>query len=639
MIPIKKIMKKDFPKLSPSESVGSAVKVMEKMNVDYLVVEEGGEIEGVVTSHELVGYPSSRLITDCGIQSIDIISEETLIDDAFKVLKGKKVNFLVILNKEGIPNGVLNREIIISFLYQELKKTYKELKQEITERKKAKEESQLFQNLINQSYDAVFVIDPETSLFLYANDKACSNLGYTREELLNMTFVDIEEAIPDNSSWKVYVEEAQKKGFVVLLGKHKRKDGTMFTVEVNAKPITYEKRDYLITVARDITEREQMEEVITRQLIEMERFNSELKSSKAFVSAILDSTIDAILTIDEKRVIQSVNKRTFDMFGYDENELLGINLGNILCETYRTEFEKNVSHHLKKKEGISIIHGIRALKKSGQEFDCEIAISEIDVSFSQKRPRFSVVIHDITERKQMEEELRQSEKLASIGQLAAGVAHELNNPTMGILNFAQYCLKHTQKDDKRYPVLEDIERETKRCIDIVQNLLTFSRLEKEVDKVYQKEAISVIFDRVLKLLSYRIEKSHVDVALDIPEVIPDIWMNANNMQQAILNLITNALDAVEEKKNRRIQIGTQLGGAFVHVTIADNGSGIPPEVLPKIFDPFFTTKPAGKGTGMGLSISHGIIANHGGKMTCESKFGEGTEFKILLPIKRGDEYE
>ena len=340
MISVKQIMKKDFSTLPFSNNVGSAIEIMEKINVDYLLIEEEGEIKGMVTSREIVGYPSSRLLIDCTITPVSTISEETSLDKALELLEENKVNLLTVLNKEGIPNGVLNREIIISFLYQELKKTNEELKQEIIERRKAQEDSQLFQNLINQSYDAVFVIDPETSRFLYVNDKACSNLGYTREELLNMTFVDIEEGIPDNPSWKEHVKEAQKKGFMVLLGKQKRKDGTTFSVEVNAKPVNHEKRDYLITVARDITEREQMEELITRQLIELERFNSQLKSSRAFLTAILDSTIDAILTIDDNGRIRSVNKRTLELFGFEENELLNLNLNDFLSDFNIPEVKK-----------------------------------------------------------------------------------------------------------------------------------------------------------------------------------------------------------------------------------------------------------------------------------------------------------
>ena len=172
MISVKQIMKKDFSTLPFSNNVGSAIEIMEKINVDYLLIEEEGEIKGMVTSREIVGYPSSRLLIDCTITPVSTISEETSLDKALELLEENKVNLLTVLNKEGIPNGVLNREIIISFLYQELKKTNEELKQEIIERRKAQEDSQLFQNLINQSYDAVFVIDPETSRVVYLNVNA-----------------------------------------------------------------------------------------------------------------------------------------------------------------------------------------------------------------------------------------------------------------------------------------------------------------------------------------------------------------------------------------------------------------------------------------------------------------------------------
>jgi len=140
MIPIKKIMKKDFSRLSSSQSVGSAVKVMEKMDIDYLLIEEEGEIKGMVTSRELVGYPSSRLILDCVIQPIGILSEEALADEALKALKQKAVTFLLVLSKDGKPVGVINQEIIINSLFQQLRKLNKEKDRDITERKQAEEQ-------------------------------------------------------------------------------------------------------------------------------------------------------------------------------------------------------------------------------------------------------------------------------------------------------------------------------------------------------------------------------------------------------------------------------------------------------------------------------------------------------------------
>jgi len=256
---------------------------------------------------------------------------------------------------------------------------------------------------------------------------------------------------------------------------------------------------------------------------------------------------------------------------------------------------------------------------------------------------------EITERKRVEKELKrlytelkesqfqliQAEKMSAVGTFVAGVAHELNNPITAILHFVQYCIKHTSKEDRLYSILQDIERETRSYIDTTQNLLTFSHMQRE-KKVHQKESLNTILNRVLKLLSYRIEKNNISVSKNISIGVPDIPMNVNNIQQVFLNLLNNALDALKESKRKKIDIDILCEGKYVKVTIADSGCGITPENIDNIFDPFFTTKPIGQGTGLGLSLCQSIINAHNGEITCESVPGQGTKFIILLPVTAKD---
>ncbi|UCH93560.1 MAG: GHKL domain-containing protein [Candidatus Aminicenantes bacterium] len=226
----------------------------------------------------------------------------------------------------------------------------------------------------------------------------------------------------------------------------------------------------------------------------------------------------------------------------------------------------------------------------------------------------------------------QTEKLRTLGTMAAGIAHELNNPMMGILNYVQYCLKHTAADDRRHPVLTDAEKEIRRCIYIVENLLTFSRTETVDRKWQEKVKLASIIDRILRLLSYKISTDHISITKKYAENIPDILSDVNQMEQVFLNLINNALDALKPGNKKEIHIEMQTKGNFLEVTIADTGCGIKPGDLSKIFDPFFTTKEAGMGTGLGLSVVSSIIREHGGKITCESEPAQGTTFKVFLPI-------
>ena len=243
------------------------------------------------------------------------------------------------------------------------------------------------------------------------------------------------------------------------------------------------------------------------------------------------------------------------------------------------------------------------------------------------------IIRDISDQKGMQLQLVQAEKMSALGNMAAGVAHELLNPMMGMLNFAQYCIEHTDEGDPRYQVLQDIERETRRCTSIVTNLTTFSRMGIQDKEGYQKESFATIIDRVVRLLSYRIERQCASITQRIDEGTSKVWIRANSMQEVLLNLISNALDAVEDSKKKEICVEVHREGDFIQVTVVDSGCGIGPEHIEKIYDPFFTTKPIGHGTGLGLTVSRSIIYSHGGDITCESKPGAGTTFNILLPVE------
>ncbi|TAK73101.1 MAG: HAMP domain-containing histidine kinase [Gammaproteobacteria bacterium] len=227
--------------------------------------------------------------------------------------------------------------------------------------------------------------------------------------------------------------------------------------------------------------------------------------------------------------------------------------------------------------------------------------------------------------------LIQSEKMRALGVLTAGVAHELNNPMMGILNFIQYCLKKTDANDKRFEPLKDAEHETKRCIDIVTNLLTFSHLEKEGEEDFKPVNVATIIKRVSKILTYRLRNEDVTLIEEVPENLPLIMGHENRLQQVILNLVTNALDAMKktETKVLRLQVSCKMDN--LKLLIEDSGEGMDEDTKKQIFDPFFTTKPAGSGTGLGLSVCDSIIKEHHGNIICHSEKNKGTIFYITLP--------
>jgi PAS domain S-box-containing protein len=321
--------------------------------------------------------------------------------------------------------------------------------------------------------------------------------------------------------------------------------------------------------------------------------------------------------------------------------------GELLLRKWKSGIGKIVP----KKWHNSIAKALASEKDVEEEEEVEGRVFSIAVASIKDAGYVNLYARDVTERKSAEEYLQQSyarleeqsislaqsEKMNAVGTLVAGTAHELNNPVMGILNFAEHCIKHTSKEDELYTVMEDIEHEARRCAEIVQNLLTFSHTGQDDRRAYQKGRLSEILDRVLKLLAYRIEEQEVSLTQHPAEDTPEIWMDSDGMQQVLLSLVTNSLDAMEDCEKKDLNVNIRDEGEFVKMTIVDSGCGIPPESIGSLFDPFFTTKPVGEGTGLGLSVSQGIVKAHHGRITCESEPGVGTQFIVLLPVERRKE--
>ena len=197
----------------------------------------------------------------------------------------------------------------------------------------------------------------------------------------------------------------------------------------------------------------------------------------------------------------------------------------------------------------------------------------------------------------------ESQKLREIGNLTAGVAHELNNPLTGILNFADCGIRFTSEADQNISVLQDISRETRRCIDIVQNLLTFSHShsDRSADPMVRAVRCAEVFDRVHRLLSHRIQRDQVQIEVAVEEDVPEIQTQVDALQQVLLNVASNALDALKGRPEKTIHVHIAPQDLGLEIVIRDSGCGIPEDHLQKIFDPFFTTKKKGEGTGLGLA--------------------------------------
>ncbi len=235
-------------------------------------------------------------------------------------------------------------------------------------------------------------------------------------------------------------------------------------------------------------------------------------------------------------------------------------------------------------------------------------------------------------------ETARSEKLASVGLLAAGIAHELNNPLTGVLTFSYLVRKNLADGSRDAEDLDLVIRETKRCATIIRRLLDFSR-EKTPEKTFCN--LNKLIQEVTQLIEQPAQLDNVDITTDLDEQLPAIWLDENLIKQVVMNMLVNAQHAIETAGNITIktrfhsaQAATESGTAptsMAEITITDTGCGISAEDLQRIFDPFFTTKGVGKGTGLGLSVSHGTVEAHGGTIEVDSIVGTGTEFRIYLP--------
>jgi len=334
---------------------------------------------------------------------------------------------------------------------------------------------------------------------------------------------------------------------------------------------------------------------------------------------------DAIIIFGLNRVILQANEAAYHYFP-TKGRLIGQPVDELL-------FSLEEDHPFKKK--------IVELQPSSSELHIENKIYECHCYpiFNDSNVHFASIIYleDVTAKRRIEAQLIQSGKLAAIGEMAAGVAHELNNPLTAIMGNAQLLLRKAEIDDRNYRLLEAIYECGKRSKNIIQNLLTFSRQD---EYLFESCSVNESVHQALGLIGNQLSRQGIQVEAILDDTLPDIEGSCQQIGQIILNLLLNAKDALEDsdKSDKHITLKTLLEeeSTSIVLTVTDNGCGMGEDVLSEIFHPFYTTKNATKGHGLGLSVSIGIAQSHGGTLQAESALGEGSCFILRLPIP---EYE
>jgi two-component system, NtrC family, sensor kinase len=348
----------------------------------------------------------------------------------------------------------------------------------------------------------------------------------------------------------------------------------------------------------------------------------EIARLKDFSENIVESLNVGVLAVDLDGIVESWNTRMEQLFGVVRQEAVGRQLSSLLPEELAREIAARGDA-----EQITGIYKQR-LQHQGKLLTLNVSITPL-VSKASERIGRLLLFDDVTQRERMEEQMSQTEKLTSLGLLAAGVAHEVNTPLAVISNYIQMLAKQMPESDPRHSIIEKIVKQTFRASEIVNNLLNFSRTgaaeASDVD-------VNRVVEETLSLVAHPLKTSQIRVVKQLGEPLPAVRGSANKLQQVFLNLFLNARDAMPG--GGLLEVRTAAHNGSVEIEIADTGAGIAREHIHRIFDPFFTTKASGRGTGLGLSVTYGIIKEHSGKIDVRSTPGKGTSFHVEFPAVR-----
>ena len=480
---------------------------------------------------------------------------------------------------------------------------------DITDRREAERR---YRELFDSIQEGLFFATPD-GRFLDVNDAMVRMLGYaSREELLRADVSPHLYPVPEarDKFLRALSERGVLRNYEETL---RRKDGTLLHTLQN------------ITAVRDARGRIGQIRGLMLDVTEQKTFQSQLQRERDFNQKILNTTQSMILVLDTAGLISYANRRCYEA-GFQENELIGNRLVDWVEATHQEDFDAAL-------ETTAHGHQVENLELRVRRGDG--SMGHFSISLSPMRDEQNavnsvvVVMTDITDAALLQAKLAHSEKMATIGRLVSGVAHEVNNPLAAILGFTDLLLENPEVRGSAREDLQIILQETQRTKDIVQDLLSFAR-----QRPVQRELVRVnsVLRQTIKLRGYDFASHGVEVVEEFEETLAPALGESQQLQQVFLNILNNAYDAVQEAGQRgKIKIQTRRNAEMIEVAISDNGTGIADPQ--RIFDPFYTTKQVGKGTGLGLSICYGIVRAHGGEIQCwNNEAGAGSTFVVRIPV-------
>ena len=517
------------------------------------------------------------------------------------------------------------------------------VKEDVTERRQAEKDLRLMKFALENAADSVLWADRQARI-LYANETACRVLGRSRQELTSLSIPDVDPLFP-REKWQEFWKELKTHRSITFETQPKNKDGRVVAIEVMATYLEFDGQEYLLSFARDISERKRAEKDLR-----LTRFS-------------LENAADIVLWVDQQAHILYANETACRVMGRSRQELTALSIPDI-DPLFPKERWQGFWNEVKTRH--SLTFESQATHRDGRVFQLEVTATYLEFDGQEFLLSFA---RDISERRMIQAQLQQAQKMESIGQLAAGIAHEINTPIQfvgdnlrfikdswsGLESLISLCESlpgnaiagdHLQRlrrileeSDSAY-LRAEIPRALEQSLDGISRVAKIVRAMKEFSHPGSEEKQPADINQAI-LTTLTVSRNEWKYVAEVETVLqPDMQMvpcHIGELNQVLLNLLINSAHAIAEvvgdgPKKGKITIRTAQEARFTTISVQDTGAGIPPEIQPRIFDPFFTTKAVGRGTGQGLSLAYNsIVKKHGGKIWFDSEVGRGTTFFIQLP--------
>ncbi|MGD0855241.1 MAG: PAS domain S-box protein [Dehalococcoidia bacterium] len=595
------------------------VKNLIKRSVDLVYMVDGDASFLAVNDMacQFLGYSTDELLA-MKLCDIDVIYDMVNWQNAFKRLR-RLGSFRFETLQRNRDGEIFPIELTLNYVMQNGHEFCLSIGRDITERKRIEEalkaNAEKYRAVVEDQVELICRFVPDGTI-TFANRAFCQFYGKTSEEMVGKSYLSL-IAEPQYPVFTASIEDLlSEPGKVIYdIQPYKKGEGTMWMEQTLRALISGNGQvEKFQVVLRDITDKRKAEQA--------------LRESKEQYQLVFDRMQDGfavfeILYGDDDKATDArfleVNPAFERIAGVKGNDVVG----KTLWEVFPTMRLKSVELW---KDLISKSKNVLIEELYAVTLDKYLRISGL----SLKKGRYAVLISDMTEQKKMMEKLMRADRLSSLGEMAAGLAHEINNPLTGVMGLAHLLMEKPEISDSVRDDAGTIYKEANRAAGILRDFLVFARGQKP-DK--QTADINSIIDSVLKLRRTYMRKSGIEVIISLADGLPELLLDVSQIQQVFLNIVLNAeYFMYEAHKKGLLNITTRSVDNVVQVIIADNGPGMSVENMSHIFDPFFTTKELGRGTGLGLSISYGIIKEHNGNIYVESKLGRGSSFIVELPI-------